>query len=280
MTWRAERTFGAESVPTLTALRARKAATGATVAAVIAGRVDSPTVLAIEDSIRCDLIGADLVDEVLVHDPRGLGRGTAMRAGVRTTDASIVVFVDGGVRNFAPRLVVRLVAPLLLDDSLVMTKGYVSKISPKSGGRASDHGMARPLLAASYPELDELDQPLSRETAGRASLLRRVRFAPGEGVDVALLIDAFETAGLDAIGQVDLGGSIHRTTPLSHFDGDIAMTVLRRAGERGRARPFADATVYPLLVRDRASEAPDLPPIEPDHAVRRVRPARLARVAT
>jgi len=280
LTWLRDRTFGAESVPTLSGLRARKHATGSAVAVVIAGTPADATARAIRACVQSDLIDdAGLVDEIVISDPDGGGRGFALRQSLAAIRSDIVLFLDGGIRNFSPRIAVRMIAPLLLEEQLVFIKGFAPSISPKSGGRAADHGMARPLLAASFPELDAFEQPFARETAARTALLRRLAFPPGEGVDAALLIDALEAAGAGALGQSDLGGSIHRTTPVSHYDGDIAMTVLRRAGERGRIRPFADATVYPLLVRDRASEQPDLPPIESGHAVRRSRRPRPARVA-
>lgn len=275
------REYGAESVPTLTGLRARKHATRARVGVIVAGESGASTVTAIRAAIERDLIdGAGLVDEICVSDPAGIGRGAALRNGLRQTNASIVLLLDGGIRNFSPRIAVRMLSPLLLEETLSFVKGFTTRISPKGGGRAADHGAARPLLAASFPELDAFVQPFSREVAARATLLRSLSFPRGEGIDAGLLIGAFEIAGLDTMGQADLGGSLHRTAPVAHYDGDIALTVLRRAEERGRMRPFADASVYPLLVRDTISGLPELPPLGRGHVIRSRRPPRLVRTAT
>jgi glucosyl-3-phosphoglycerate synthase len=64
--------------------------------------------------------------------------------------------------------------------------------------------MARPLLNLFYPDLAAVQQPLAGEIAARRDLLEQLPFATGYGVDIGLLIDAYELAGLDSIAQVDL----------------------------------------------------------------------------
>jgi glucosyl-3-phosphoglycerate synthase len=65
-----------------------------------------------------------------------------------------------------------------------------------------------------FPELSGVIQPLSGEYGGRRAALERVRFFSGYGVEIGLLIDMFETFGLNAIAQVDLQERIHHNQPL------------------------------------------------------------------
>ena len=65
-----------------------------------------------------------------------------------------------------------------------------------------------------FPELSGMIQPLSGEYAGRRELLEQLPFFTGYAVEIGLLIDILEQAGLSAIGQVDLERRIHRNQSL------------------------------------------------------------------
>ena len=88
--------------------------------------------------------------------------------------------------------------------------------------------MARPLINLFFPELSGFIQPLSGEYAGRRAILESVPFFTGYGVEIGLLIDIAETAGLSAIGQVDLERRIHRNQPLSNLS-QMSFTILQAA---------------------------------------------------
>ena len=75
--------------------------------------------------------------------------------------------------------------------------------SPTGGGRVTEL-TARPLLAAFYPELAGVRQPLAGEFAARRELLERMAFCTGYAVEMGLLLDVCADAGLDALAQVDL----------------------------------------------------------------------------
>ena len=81
------------------------------------------------------------------------------------------------------------------------------------GGRVTEL-VARPLLNLHWPQLAGFVQPLGGEYAARRSLLERLPFPVGYGVELALLVDALHTVGLDALAQVDVGVRKHR-----HQDG-------------------------------------------------------------
>jgi glucosyl-3-phosphoglycerate synthase len=75
--------------------------------------------------------------------------------------------------------------------------------------------MARPLINLFVPELSGVVQPLSGQYGGRRSLLERLPFYSGYGVEIGLLIDALHTCGLSGIAQVDLLELIHHNQELS-----------------------------------------------------------------
>src|SRR4029079_8856867 len=84
---------------------------------------------------------------------------------------------------------------------------------PGEGGRVTEL-MARPLLNLHWPRLAGFVQPLGGEYAARRSLLERLPFPVGYGVELGLLVDALHTVGLDGLAQVDVGVRRHR-----HQDG-------------------------------------------------------------
>jgi glucosyl-3-phosphoglycerate synthase len=95
--------------------------------------------------------------------------------------------------------------------------------------------MARPAIAALFPHLASIVQPLSGEYAGRRSILERLPFVQGYGVDLGLLIDIAEVEGTEAIAQVDLGLRRHRNRSLEEL-GPQALAVLQTALDRAGHR--------------------------------------------
>jgi glucosyl-3-phosphoglycerate synthase len=114
----------------------------------------------------------------------------------------------------------------LYDRPLTTTDGMV----PTGGGRVTEL-VARPLLNALWPELAGFVQPLSGEYAGRRELLEQVPFVSGFGVELGLLVDLTELAGIDTLAQVDLGTCRHThqsDAALGRMAGQILQTALAR----------------------------------------------------
>ena len=64
-------------------------------------------------------------------------------------------------------------------------------------------------------------------------MLERLPFVVGYGVDVALLIDAVRTVGMDRVAQVDLGVRHHRNRTLDELGPQalaVSQAILHRAG--------------------------------------------------
>ncbi|MCA1834448.1 MAG: glucosyl-3-phosphoglycerate synthase [Actinobacteria bacterium] len=289
--WFAARTFGAAGLPDGRALAARK--TG-TIAVALPALDEAETIGAI-----CAAVPRDLVDEIVVLDggsadgtqeaaksharvvdvrallpefPPVRGKGDGMWRGLSVIDADIVVFIDADIRNFAPHFVTRLVAPLLLDESIAFVKGFYRRplvhgdtVVPDGGGRVTELA-ARPLLNAFFPELAGVLQPLGGEYAARRSLLERLPFFSGYSVEVGLLIDLLSHDGLDVLAQVDLGERVHRNRPLVELTpmaSAIARTILARAERGGRLVAAQDYPEMPLLVpRGSTLESADVAELE------------------
>ena len=116
-------------------------------------------------------------------------------------------------------------------------KGYYRRpfrlgdeVAAEGGGRVTEL-TARPLLQLFYPQLADIRQPLAGEIAARRDLLERLPFATGYAVEIAMLIDAYELAGIEAIAQVDLDERQNRHQPLSEL-GPMATAVLHAVAAR------------------------------------------------
>lgn len=231
---------------------------GRRVAVVLPALDEAETVGDIVAAIRLCL-GGSLVDDVVVVDSGSRdrtadvamangarvvvsarpGKGAAMWHGVAATDADIIVFVDADLQAFSPRFVTALLGPLLTDDAVHFVKAAYDRpaldpSAPGSGGGRVTELMARPLIAAFWPALGVILQPLAGEYAARRELLATLPFRAGYGVDLGLLVDAFGRVGLDGLAQVDLHRRWHRNAELSSL-GRMAAEVLHTALDRLQA---------------------------------------------
>ncbi|MCB5166137.1 glucosyl-3-phosphoglycerate synthase [Streptomyces bambusae] len=266
--WLAGRSWSAADRP-LDVLLAAKQASGTTVSVVLPALDEEATVGEIVDVIRRELVEAvPLVDELVVVDsgsadrtaevaakagarvvhrdavlprlPALPGKGEVLWRSLLATTGDVVCFVDADLRDFSADFVSGIVGPLLTDPDLQFVKamydrplrlsGLPEGDSPGQGGRVTEL-VARPLLNLHWPQLAGFVQPLGGEYAARRSLLERLPFPVGYGVELGLLVDALHTVGLDALAQVDVGVRIHR-----HQDGQalgrMAAAIYRTAQVR------------------------------------------------
>jgi glucosyl-3-phosphoglycerate synthase len=162
------------------------------------------------------------------------GKGEALWKSLHVLDGDIVAWIDTDIRNIQPRFVYGLLGPLLREPQLQYVKGFYQRpirqgdiLQAEGGGRVTEL-MARPLINLFFPELSGMIQPLSGEYAGRRALLERLPFFTGYAVEMGLLIDILDQAGLSAMGQVDLERRIHRNQPLPNLS-QMAYVILQGA---------------------------------------------------
>ena len=193
------------------------------------------------------------VDDVLPELGPGEGKGEALYKSVASADGDLIAWCDADIVEFDAHFVVGLLGPLITRGDIDFVKGFYDRPlegSAHGGGRVTEL-MARPVIASLFPHLASIVQPLSGEYAGRRSLLERLPFVQGYGVDLGLLIDIAELEGTEAIAQVDLGLRRHRNRPLDEL-GPQALAVLQTAPGRAGLASGLPAT----LVR------PDLDPVQ------------------
>jgi glucosyl-3-phosphoglycerate synthase len=247
------------------------------VSVVLPALDEQHTVGAIVEAIRVDLVdgartgGFPLVDELVVVDsgstdatvaraqaagarvlhredvlpdiPPLPGKGEVLWRGVAATTGDVVVFVDSDLNDFTTDFVLGLLGPLLTQPAVALVKATYDRplaqgetVLPAGGGRVTEL-VARPLINLFWPELAGFVQPLSGEYAARRSLLERMVFPTGYGVELGLLVDALDTVGLDALAQVDLVRRKHRNSDdakLGAMSSEIIQVALDRLTRQGR----------------------------------------------
>ncbi|CAL9495977.1 Glucosyl-3-phosphoglycerate synthase [Streptomyces sp. enrichment culture] len=265
--WLSERSWSVTDRP-LHRLLAAKNATGQSVSVVLPALNEEETVGDIVAAIRRDLVRqAPLVDEIVVVDsgstdrtsevaaaagarvvhrdtilprlPAVPGKGEVLWRSLLVTGGDIVCFVDADLREFSPDFVSGVVGPLLTDPDVQLVKAVYDRpltlsdgsasgtVAAGQGGRVTEL-VARPLLNLHWPQLAGFVQPLGGEYAARRSLLERLPFPVGYGVELGMLVDALHLAGLDALAQVDVGVRVHRHQD-SRALGRMAAAIYRTA---------------------------------------------------
>lgn len=182
--------------------------------------------------------GAKVVhrDDLLPRVPTVPGKGEVLWRSLMATTGQIVCFVDADLREFDPRFVSGTVGPLLTDPELRLVKAMYDRplgdaaAGGAQGGRVTEL-VARPLLNLHWPRLAGVVQPLGGEYAARRSLLERLWFPVGYGVELAMLIDTLELAGLEALAQVDVGVRRHRHQD-SQALGRMSAAIMHAAAAR------------------------------------------------
>ena len=185
------------------------------------------------------------------------GKGEAMWRSLFCTSGEIIVFLDADLKNFTATYVTGLLGPLLTDSGVDLVKGFYERptsisdeqmdqggtagstadsIFGAGGGRVTEL-VARPLLNLHWPELSGVIQPLAGEYAARRSLLEKLPFPTGYGIELALLVDTVSLRGLSALAQVDLGERVHRhqdLQALGRMATEIWQVALDRLDRDGR----------------------------------------------
>ncbi|MBJ7328609.1 MAG: glucosyl-3-phosphoglycerate synthase [Solirubrobacteraceae bacterium] len=294
-TWRQRRRFRADDFDP-GQLRERK--DGQRVAVILPARETAATVGHVVAETVGPLHAVGLVDEVIVIDAASvdgtaevaasagarvvqrndvlpqfgpsLGKGDAMWRALSQTDADIVCFLDSDTRDPHPHHVLGLLGPLLTDASVQFVKGAYSRplrdgdqLHEGEGGRVTEL-MARPVLALHAPALSVFRQPLAGEVGGRRELLTALPFATGYGVEIAMLLDVFERAGLDAMAECWLGRRENGHQPLTALS-EMAFAVLSATQRRIDAGAIASGAYdVPWAQDGRPVEVPVLerPPLD------------------
>ena len=273
--WLSRRSWSVSDRP-LAQLIAAKRASGTSVSVVLPALNEEETVGEIVAEIRRDLMTerVPLVDELVVIDsgstdrtaevaraagarvvhrdtilpriPAVPGKGEVLWRSLLVTGGDIVCFVDADLKEFSADFVSGIVGPLLTDPGVDFVKAMYDRplgSAAGQGGRVTEL-VARPVLNLHWPLLAGFVQPLGGEYAARRSLLERLPFPVGYGVELGLLVDALHTVGLDALGQVDVGVRKHR-----HQDGQALGRMAAAIYRTAQLRLARGHLVRPVLTQ-------------------------------
>jgi len=255
---------------------------GRRVSVVIPALNEEPTVAGVVAPLVTELVPCGLVDEVLVVDGGSQdrtaelaaqagatvahlpshdngysldGKGGALWWAQQQAKGDLLVFLDADVVPSRARTATALLTPLLLDDEVRFVKAAFDRpltvdgvLHHGSGGRVTEL-LARPLLNAWWPQLAGFVQPLAGELAATRELLAQVPFFTGYALEIAMLVDVLQTAGLDAMAQADIGERQHRHQSDAAL-GRMAAAVLAAALDRHAGGPHDDRFVQFRRVAD------------------------------
>ncbi|GAA5609824.1 glucosyl-3-phosphoglycerate synthase [Streptomyces platensis] len=284
--WLTSHSWSAADRPLGQLLEAKRQ-TGRTVSVVLPALDEEATVGAIVAVIRAELMteAVPLVDELVVLDsgstdrtaevaaaagarvvprdsvlprlPALPGKGEVLWRSLLATTGDIVCFIDADLREFSAAFVSGIIGPLLTDPDIQFVKAMYDRpletgdegAGAGQGGRVTEL-VARPLLNLHWPQLAGFVQPLGGEYAARRSLLERLPFPVGYGVELGLLVDSLHTVGLDALAQVDVGVRKHR-----HQDGQALGRMAAAIYRTAQLRLTRGHLVRPRLTQfDRGNE--------------------------
>jgi glucosyl-3-phosphoglycerate synthase len=269
----------------LARLLAGKQEAGARISVVIPARDEQASVGAVVTGVRRALMErAQLVDELVVIDSLSTDRTAAVarshgatvysvadirpELGVRrgkgealwksqfVTTGDVLVFIDADLTEWGPHFVSSLVGPLLAEPEVLLVKGFYDRMLDVAPGTRSTEGgrvtelVARPLLAARWPQLSRVVQPLAGEWAIRRELFAQLPVPVGYGVEMSTLLDTLARCGIDAIAQVDLGARGHRHQGI-HDLAAMALEILCVADARWKAAgPQRESAVLAQFARE------------------------------
>jgi len=196
-----------------------------------------------------------------------LGKGDAMWRSLSVLDGDLICFLDADGEQFSTHYVTGLVGPLIELEEIEFVKAFyrrpfrIGEFAVADGGGRVNHLLARPALAIFYPELACFDQPLAGEIAARRSLLERLPFTTGYGVEIAMLLDVYADAGLAGMAQVDLDVHNNRHQPLlalSTMAYEVLGVIAARLEREGRLSGLEPG---PLLGRGAPPPSLERPPM-------------------
>lgn len=160
------------------------------------------------------------------------GKGEAMFKSLYATDADILAWVDTDISTITPEFFYGLLGPLLSNPEIRFSKGYFSRPVrveasglELGGGRVTEI-LARPLINTFLPELSGFIQPLAGTVAIYREDFMKMRIPVNYGVEIAMLIQAVERAGIWGTAQVNLGNVVHRSKDVLGL-GEMAFQILQ-----------------------------------------------------
>lgn len=157
-----------------------------------------------------------------------LGKGASMKDGVLYANNEVLVFLDADITTYPADVVTLLAAPLL-EDKADFCKSFFSR----QAGRVTEL-VAKPLLSILYPDFPSFWQPLSGMIAGKKTMLKKIQFEEGYGVDIGILIDMYQQGA--RIAEVNIGhieNKMQSLEQLGKMSREVAAVILKKSSHKG-----------------------------------------------
>lgn len=180
---------------------------------------------------------------MVIRHEKNKGKGASMSAGIKKASFPVVCFIDADIPNWSVSKINKLIRPVALREAEFVKSGFSRK-----KGRVTLL-TAKPLLKLLYPDID-FQQPLSGQFCTRKDFLEKVHIPARYGVDVALLIDAFEY-GLD-VKEVFIGDLTNKSKKLADLTPmaeQVAKTIAQKSGFLPRKYPLIILFIDSVLVQ-------------------------------
>ena len=134
-----------------------------------------------------------------------LGRGDLVWRALHVTTGDLVVWIDGDLENFGGHVVTGLLAPLVGDPAVALTRplstiGARGVVAPP---------MERSLLARLHPAFAHLHDAIGGEFAVRREVIGSLDLEPDDAVEIGMLADIAARWGPQSIHEVDIGPRTH-----------------------------------------------------------------------
>lgn len=167
------------------------------------------------------------------------GYGDLLWRGLSVARGEVVVVLDSEREDAVAGRICGLLRPLMESEDLSLVKGFWSTPDQLS------ELVARPLINLHRPRLAGFTDPLSRDFAASVQLLRSLPFPVGSGIDISLLLDAEDHAGLDALAQSFLGDRFNCT---GRDDSEAAYAIQAAVASRTPGSPAEELIPGPLFL--------------------------------
>lgn len=165
----------------------------------------------------------------------GKGFAVWLGLGLAQAESTGIAIHDADIENYDPRIVDRLLFPVLSDElDFYFAKGYYARITDSQLYGRVVRVFVWPFVDALQRVLPQPSEflshlrayryPLSGEMAMTADLARNLRMPTDWGLEVGLLGEVYRNASPKRICQVDLGIYSHKHKPV----GDVASEGLQR----------------------------------------------------
>ncbi len=180
---------------------------------------------------------------MVIRSEKNRGKGASMSLGIKKASFPVVCFIDADIPNWNVSKINKLIKPVALHEAEFVKSGFSRK-----KGRVTLL-TAKPLLKILYPDID-FQQPLSGQFCTRKDFLEKVHIPSRYGVDVAMLIDAFEY-GLD-VKEVFIGDLTNKSKKLKDLTPmaeQVASTIARKSGFLPQKYPLIVLFIDPLLAQ-------------------------------